>query len=97
MIKDTVEAVRKLLGLRAYSYKSLFRKEDQWAQVVLRDLAQFCRAHKTTYHNDPRVQATLEGRREVWLRIQEYINLSESELFELHQVKYVQRGVNEKS
>jgi hypothetical protein len=40
--------------------------------MVLEDLAQFCRANQSCFDPDPRIHAVLEGRREVWLRIQEY-------------------------
>ncbi len=53
-------------------------------QNVLRDLAKFCRAHETTFHSDPRVHAALEGRREVFLRIANHMNLSTDELYHLY-------------
>lgn len=49
--------------------------------LVLEDLAKFCRAHETTFHADPRIHAVLEGRREVWLRIQQHLNLSDDQLW----------------
>lgn len=58
--------------------------EGPYAQEVLADLARFCRANKTTFHTDARAHAVLEGRREVWLRIQEYLNLSPEQLWALH-------------
>lgn len=48
---------------------------------VMEDLAKFCRAHESTFHPDPRVHAALEGRREVWLRIQAHMNLSDDQLW----------------
>lgn len=62
-------------------------KDNQFTKDVLRDLARFCRAHRSTFHPDARVHAMLEGRREVWLRIVENLNLTEDELFELHTVR----------
>jgi hypothetical protein len=50
---------------------------------VLADLAEFCRADRSCWHPDPRVHAVLEGRREVWLRIQRYINLPAEQLVPL--------------
>lgn len=52
-------------------------------QRVLQDLAEFCRADKTTFHEDARIHAVLEGRREVWLRIQNHLNLNPSDLYTL--------------
>jgi hypothetical protein len=51
---------------------------------VLRDLAKFCRAHETTFNPDPRAHALAEGRREVFLRIANHMNLTEDELWELY-------------
>jgi hypothetical protein len=62
------------------------------ARIVLKDLAKFCRANDSTYHKDPRVHALLEGRKEVWLRIQEYIHLNSEELYQLHLVKDMIQG-----
>ena len=54
------------------------------AHDVMRDLAKFCRATETCFHPDPRIHAALEGRREVWNRIQNHINLSPHELYRIY-------------
>ncbi len=87
MIQDTISAVKRLIGKRQWAYHRVFDKDNQFTQTVLKDLAKFCRAHETTFNNDPRAHATLEGRREVWLRIQEYLQLDVDEIYELHKVK----------
>jgi hypothetical protein len=61
---------------------------------VLMDLARFCRANETCFHEDPRLHAVLEGRREVWLRIQQHLHLSSEDLMKLYggnQVRIVQQ------
>lgn len=50
---------------------------------ALIDLADFCRASETCFHEDPRVHAAMEGRREVWLRIQDHIHLTHDQLIAL--------------
>lgn len=50
---------------------------------ALIDLAEFCRANESCFHEDPRIHAALEGRREVWLRIQEHIHLTPAQLMAL--------------
>jgi hypothetical protein len=47
---------------------------------VLIDLAKFCRANETCFHTDARLHAVLEGRREVWLRIQQHLHLTPEQL-----------------
>ncbi len=54
---------------------------DQPASVVLADLSRFCRAGVSTFHTDPRVHALQEGRKEVWLRIAQHLNMTEDELY----------------
>lgn len=55
---------------------------------VLRDLAKFCRANTTTFHADVRVSAALDGRRDVFLRILQHLNLSVEEMFDLYGGQY---------
>jgi len=47
---------------------------------VLTDMAKFCRAFKSTYNADPYIAARLDGRREMWLRIQDHLCLTPEEL-----------------
>lgn len=53
-------------------------------EEVLIDLAKFCRAHDSTFHTDPRVHALAEGRREVWLRIQQHLRLTDEQLWDIY-------------
>ena len=69
---------RALLRDRQVSYQHALGGAP--GQAVLEDLAWFCRADQTTFHPDPRVHALMEGRREVWLRIKEYLDLSPEDL-----------------
>lgn len=69
---------------RAYAYQRVFDKENKFTNTVLKDLALFCRAHESTFHKDDRMHAALEGRREVWIRIQEYLQLTPDQIYALH-------------
>ena len=59
-------------------------------QEMLIDLAQFCRANETCVildkngRVDEAFTKILEGRREVWLRIQQHLNLSTQQLYMLY-------------
>lgn len=53
-------------------------------QGVLRDLATFCRANETCFSPDARVHAVAEGRREVWLRIQQHLHLTPQQLMVIY-------------
>lgn len=84
MIKETDSALilRDLHG-QSFAYARVFDRNNKYLWEVLADLAKFCRADESTFHRDPRMHAVLEGRREVWLRIQEYIGFSAEEILEL--------------
>jgi hypothetical protein len=76
------EQARSFLFRRRTAYVKTFL--NPFGDEVLRDLAKFCRAHQTTFHLDPRAHALAEGRREVWLRIQQHLQLSEDELWRIY-------------
>jgi hypothetical protein len=82
---DTYARARKaieFLGGRQKAYKLTFGSGP--GRTVLKDLAYFCRADRTTFDQDPRISAALEGRRDVWLRIVQHLNLGTEELNELY-------------
>lgn len=51
-------------------------------EAVLEDLSRFCRADEPCWSEDQRHHARLEGRREVWLRIQNELKLAIEELLQ---------------
>lgn len=54
-------------------------------QLVCQDLADFCRANETcVVPGDEHLTWVLEGRREVWLRIQQHLNLTPDQLATLY-------------
>lgn len=59
-------------------------------QMVMTDLIKFCRATKSTWSDDERHHARLEGRREVILRINEHLHLSSEKLYALYDGKSIQ-------
>lgn len=72
---------------RKRAYVGLFHGDDGKptpdADIVLGDLRDFCRARETTFEEDPRLHALLEGRREVWLRIAGHLHIDEAQLADL--------------
>lgn len=77
-ITEGVDQLIAWLRQRKRAYQLVFRSPA--GAEVLEDLARFCRASETCFDPDPRIHAALEGRREVWLRIQEYLNLTPEQL-----------------
>lgn len=82
-----IEQIKRFLKGRAGSYRRVFNKESRDSQAVLSDLAKFCRASKSTAHIDPHMAARLDGRREVFLRIAEHLNMSTEELYQRYNGK----------
>lgn len=80
--RELIDRAKGFLRGRRLDYLTTFKGVPQ--ERVLADLARFCRAGRTTFHADPRVHATLEGRREVWLRIQNHLQMTEDQLFQLY-------------
>lgn len=79
--------LKNKLLLRQRAYLLTFDKKSLTARDVLDDLAAFCRGNESTFHQDPRVHAVLEGRREVFLRIMDHIGMDSQEFFD----KYTQK------
>lgn len=89
-VKQLVQNTKNFLTTRQQAYQAVLGKEkDVMAERVLQDLAKFCRANESTFLPDSRAHAVLEGRREVWLRIQNHLNLSTEELWQ----KYGRRDI----
>ena len=58
--------------------------------IVLQKLAPFCRANEScAVPGDTDRTMLLEGRREVWLMIQNYLNLEPAELVALYQRRFI--------
>jgi hypothetical protein len=76
---EMIDRARDFLRNRAFAYRVTFTGPR--AEAVLADLAKFCRATESTFHPDPRAHAAAEGRREVWLRIQHHLKLTDDDLW----------------
>lgn len=68
----------KVYDTRRRAYEAVFKGPK--AETVLADLKRFCHAETSTFDADPRIHAFREGRREVWLRIQSYMALTEEQV-----------------
>ncbi len=86
---------RKINGRRAAYQRLLLGNQGlptPDAEIILKDLARFCRAHRSTavFSNirgtlDPLASARADGRREVFLRIVEHLHLDERFLTNLRE------------
>ena len=73
----------ELVRERKAAYQIKFGSGDP-ADLVREDLADFCRANESTWNPDARLHARLEGRRDVWLRIWQFLELEPEELLRLY-------------
>lgn len=84
--RGMVAQIRRAIGAisdRYSIYAAVFRpggKLSPAAAKVLDDLAAFCGADASTYHDDARRHARMEGRREVYLHIQNSLKLDGEKL-----------------
>jgi hypothetical protein len=74
------------------AYHQVFNPNNVYTKDVLKDLAAFCRAHESCFHPNENVANMLKGRREVWLRIQQYLNMTDQELYEFHKIRSKEDG-----
>jgi hypothetical protein len=84
-----IEKARNYLSRRRRAYQLSFAGVN--GEIVLHDMSKFCRANKSCFHPDARVEALMEGRREVWLRIMDHLKLSEDQLSAI----YIGKEANE--
>jgi hypothetical protein len=78
------DEAKDVLRNRALSYQRVFLKKGVDTDRVLVDLATFCRAHASTFHGVQAISDRLDGRREVWLRIQHHLQLTDDQLWNLY-------------
>lgn len=88
MINESLQKVLGLLTSRKRAYQLCFGSAA--GNEVLMDLVLFCRAAETCVIAekgkpvDRERTLILEGRREVWLRIQQHMKLTEEQLYALY-------------
>lgn len=76
------EFFAQLLRRRRRAYRRTFGSRD--GRAVLADLRNFCCATRPSFQpGDPYATALREGRREVWLRLQMHLNMSEKQIWQL--------------
>ena len=75
-------SLNPFLRYRRAAYNNIFNSPD--GKKVLADLRRFCRATTPTADpNNPNVTYLMEGRREVFLRIQAHLQLTDDDIFNL--------------
>lgn len=83
-LNEKIRRAQEYLFDRSKIYRRHFDAGNQDAAFILKDLAKFCRAHGSTANADPHIAARLDGRREVWLRIQHHLQLDDEQMWRLY-------------
>ncbi len=79
-----LDRAKQFLASRRAAYCRLFLDHGLDTDVVLADLAKFCRANQSTFHTEQSMSDRLDGRREVWLRLQHHLKLTDDQLWSLY-------------
>ena len=81
-LQEIASATERTIRDRKAAYLRVFSGGASAGDVLLvsKDLARFCRADVSAFRADAREHAALEGRREVWLRIRDHLDLELGEL-----------------
>lgn len=83
---EQIARATSILRERKTAYSRVFRDGNASLddiKVVVEDLSRFCRKTRSTFHPNVQMAARLDGRREVILRVFEYLDLSTDELVQL--------------
>ena len=81
-----LQVVKQMFSKFTLKRKRAYQKtfDNPEGRKVLADLRRFCRATLPTADiENERATYLLEGRREVWLRIQAYLNLTDEDVYSL--------------
>lgn len=81
---NIVEHTMNFLRRRKRAYQLIFNPKAPQVQIVLGDLAKFCRATEDTHSGSAVNTAYLNGRRSVFLRLTQHLSLTPDELFLLY-------------
>lgn len=84
MLLKTKKDLHDYYHNRCIAYGRIFDEKSPYTTTVLEDLAKFCRGSESTFHADARLHALMEGRREVWLRIKEFLTHNADQMLEKH-------------
>lgn len=83
-IREVVENTLIFLRDRKTAYSLTFSKNKGATRLVMADLVKFSKWQEGAFHKDQRVTDRLLGRQDVIRRINEHLNLSDTQLMALY-------------
>ena len=81
--KQALQEARRVLKSRQDALRRILAKPGEDNRILWEFLTRFCRADRSTFHEDPRMHAVLEGRREVFLILRKHLDLPFEDLWVL--------------
>jgi hypothetical protein len=79
--------IRDFIRNKEWAFRQIFGGDNgelnEAAKVALADLRYFCNGTKSNFNTDALEMARMEGRREVFMRIMNYLNYDFSKVYEL--------------
>jgi hypothetical protein len=86
----TIAALLTAIVGRRWAYRTAFTGDDGAMRIatqhVLADLREYSFARTSAFDPDPIIMARRQGRRDVWLRISNYLNLDEAQVQTLMEI-----------
>lgn len=80
----------KELDKKRRAYQSVFKGPQ--GEEVLKDLAEFCGMHRDCFNENPYIMAHNTGVRKVFLRIQNMMNVTDQQIWEMFEYERIQRA-----
>lgn len=79
--------IRDFIRQKEWAWRHILGSDNgelnEASKIALADLRLFCNATKSNFNTDALEMARLEGRREVFMRIMNYLNYDYSKIYEL--------------
>jgi hypothetical protein len=79
--------MRDFIKNKEWAFRKVFGSENgelnEASKIALADLRYFCNGTKSNFNTDALEMARMEGRREVFMRIMNYLNCDFSKIYEL--------------
>ncbi len=89
MIDEAAQAMKRLLQRKEWAYRNIFQGDKgdlhEASKIALADLRTFCNGTKSSFSTDALEMARMEGRREVFTRVTNFLNVDYSKYYDLEE------------
>lgn len=89
MMEDANKAMKRVLQRKEWAYRNIFQGDKgdlhEASKVALADMRTFCNGTKSNFSTDALEMARMEGRREVFTRVMNFLNVDYSKFYDLEE------------